>query len=576
MSLLAGPGNLAETPLAAILLEALNLRASGVLEVGHGGGTSRLWFRDGRPVGAQVFAGFRPLGAMLLQAGIIDVDVLSRSLVRMAETRRPQGEILVEMGAVSAEVVGRTLAEQQAGYFALVAALDEAPFVFDASAAVPDWTRGANVSAVRTIVDALERPQATALVLGALGPAAAGVRLSRGYWDVAATIPWTDAERALVARLERPVATGDLFYATGVAPERARAILAGLLLLGLAAPAALERDHRDDPTGPLAIGLEDVVSGSWPLDGATPAAAHAPRPAAEPSTSPPPAGAAAAAIGRRSDPAEARARRQRLLQQAMRNMGVGPFAARDRAAPPSPSRAPSRPAPPPAAPPSAEARLRESLLAIAPRAQEKDFFVRLGLAETAGRDDVKKAFLGIARQFHPDRFASPELSDLQETVRDFFASVNEAYEVLSDDRKRAEYLARRRGGASPRPEEALARVEFQKGEACLRTRDFARARGFLESAVRVDPRPEYRATLAWAFVSDPACKDRMRARALAAEAAKDASCDRALLVAGIIARDDGDDVAAERHFRAALDANPRNAEAARELRHLEARRSQRR
>ena len=87
MSVLTEPGDLAETPLAAILLEALNLRASGVLEVAHGGGTSRLWFRDGRPVGAQVFTGFKPLGMMLLQAGLIDIDALSRSLAGMAETQ---------------------------------------------------------------------------------------------------------------------------------------------------------------------------------------------------------------------------------------------------------------------------------------------------------------------------------------------------------------------------------------------------------------------------------------------------------------------------------------------------------
>jgi hypothetical protein len=45
MSFLHEPGDLASTPLAAILLEALNLRATGVLAVAHGGGTSRLWIR---------------------------------------------------------------------------------------------------------------------------------------------------------------------------------------------------------------------------------------------------------------------------------------------------------------------------------------------------------------------------------------------------------------------------------------------------------------------------------------------------------------------------------------------------
>ena len=85
MSFLHEPGDLAQTPLAAVLLEALNHHADGVLAVEHGGGTSRLWFRDGRPVGAQVFTGFRPLGHMLLQAGKIDVDALSRSLAETSQ-----------------------------------------------------------------------------------------------------------------------------------------------------------------------------------------------------------------------------------------------------------------------------------------------------------------------------------------------------------------------------------------------------------------------------------------------------------------------------------------------------------
>jgi curved DNA-binding protein CbpA len=219
-------------------------------------------------------------------------------------------------------------------------------------------------------------------------------------------------------------------------------------------------------------------------------------------------------------------------------------------------------------------KLREALLAIAPRAKERDLFARLGIAESAGREDAKKAFLALAKQFHPDRFASPSLADLQDRVRDFFAAVNEAYEVLSDDRKRLEYLKKRQGGDATRAESA--KVDFQKGEACLRTRDFARARGFLESAVRADPRPAYQAALAWAYVSDPASKERERPRALVAEATKDPSCDRAFYVAGIIARDEGDPGLAERHFRAAVQANPRNADAVRELRLVESRRADKR
>ena len=553
MSLLDGPGDLARTPLAAVLLEALNLRASGVLEVAHGGGTSRLWFRDGRPVGAQVFAGFRPLGLMLLQAGRIDVDTLSKSLVRMAESGRPQGEILLEMRAVSAEDVARALAEQQAGYIGLLAALDAGAFAFDGVAAVPEWTRGSRLSPLRTIVDALARPQAGALVAAALEPAAlAGVRLSRGARPAAEAVDWAQAERALVLGLETPATLEAAVAVPGVAPGRARALVAALLLLGLAVPA------EAGGTGSIALALEPE--------------ALAPAVAA-----PPPAAPAAAPAARRSDPAEARARRQRLLQQAIRNMGVGPFAGRDGerdAAPAAPApRAPPS-SPPPAGPTPGgtthESSLREALLAAIPRVRERDLFVRLGVPETAGREEVKKAFLALARQFHPDRFASPALADLAVPVRDFFAAVNEAYEVLSDDRKRTEYLANRRGQAAAHAE--AARVDFLKGEACLRTRDFQRARAFLEAAVRAEPRPEYVASLALACFSDPQRKDKERARRLLAEATKERGCDRAFFVAGLLACDDGDDAAAERHFRAALEANPRNADAQRELRRVEGRR----
>jgi tetratricopeptide (TPR) repeat protein len=229
-----------------------------------------------------------------------------------------------------------------------------------------------------------------------------------------------------------------------------------------------------------------------------------------------------------------------------------------------------------AAPGSAEAALRQALLEVAPRARERSLFTRLGLPEGAGKEEVKRAFLQIARQFHPDRFAAPALVDLKRAVSDFFTAVNEAYEVLSDDRKRAAYLAAAKGG-SPDPQRAeAARVDFQKGEACIRTRDFARARGFLESAIRADGRAEYQAALAWTYVTDPAGKDLAKARALVAEAAKDTQCDRAQYVAGVVARDQGDEVGAERYFRAAVAANPRHADALRELKLVLGRRAQHR
>src|SRR5512136_2655047 len=201
MSVLREPGDLSRTPLAAILLEAWNLRATGELTVQQPGGDSRLWFRDGLPVGAQTFAGFHPLGQILLQRGLIDIETLGRSLAEVAGTRRRQGEVLVEMGAVSQEVVDRALEDQQAGYLSLIANLSEGAYAFDASVPVPGWASRVLVAPLRAVVDALATEQGASLRAAALALATGPIALGPGYAELGFVFSWTAGEEALLRRL---------------------------------------------------------------------------------------------------------------------------------------------------------------------------------------------------------------------------------------------------------------------------------------------------------------------------------------------------------------------------------------
>lgn len=570
MSILRESGDLAHTPLAALLLAALNEKASGVLTVEHPRGTSRLYLRTGMPVGAQTFMDFKPLGQHLLQRGLIDIVALNESLARMARTGQAQGRILVEMGAIDWPALERALAEQQAGYVALIAGLDAGVYRFDGGASVPEWTRDVRISPLKVIVDALQQPQAVHLVGGALGQAAGTIALTPVYRQVADRFGWTEAEGALVRRLEVPAAP-EVFLGDpdGVPPPRARAMLAALLLLGLAEASAVPVGATRETPVDLAADLAGV--GTTPPPGELAASADGPR--TEPAAS-----AALSPGRRRSDPDEARRRRQRLLARAMQNMGMGPLAQ-----PPAPGSA--EPAPVPGetgdrpAPTEEEALLRRALEEFYPRATASDFFLRLGVAHDASPTSVKQAYLALARQFHPDRFLQPALSDLAPRVKELFSCLNEAYGALSDGRKRAEHLASLRsaaaggGPAASREAAEMARLDFQKGEACARTRDFARARAFLEAAVRGDPtRAEYKAALAAAWLDDPATGNLALAKQLAAAAMKDPRCDRAFVVAARLARAEKDEAAAERLFRAACKANPGNPEAVREARLFDERR----
>lgn len=64
---------------------------------------------------------------------------------------------------------------------------------------------------------------------------------------------------------------------------------------------------------------------------------------------------------------------------------------------------------------------------------KEDYYAVLGVARDTNKDDLKKAYRKLAMQYHPDR--NPGDHDAERR----FKEVNEAYEVLRDDQKRAAY-----------------------------------------------------------------------------------------------------------------------------------------
>lgn len=60
----------------------------------------------------------------------------------------------------------------------------------------------------------------------------------------------------------------------------------------------------------------------------------------------------------------------------------------------------------------------------------KDYYNVLGVPRTASQDEIKKAFRKLAHEHHPDKKTGNEVK---------FKEVNEAYQVLSDPKKRSNY-----------------------------------------------------------------------------------------------------------------------------------------
>jgi molecular chaperone DnaJ len=69
----------------------------------------------------------------------------------------------------------------------------------------------------------------------------------------------------------------------------------------------------------------------------------------------------------------------------------------------------------------------------------RDYYQILGVPRTATQEDIKRAFRQLAREYHPDVNQDPRADER-------FKEINEAYQVLSDPARRAQYD---RGGRVP-------------------------------------------------------------------------------------------------------------------------------
>ncbi|MCZ2127522.1 MAG: DnaJ domain-containing protein [Anaerolineales bacterium] len=81
----------------------------------------------------------------------------------------------------------------------------------------------------------------------------------------------------------------------------------------------------------------------------------------------------------------------------------------------------------------------------------KDYYKILGVERKANADEIRKAYRKLAMKYHPDKNAGDKKAE------DKFKDINEAYQVLSDEKKRAHYdqvgsaysdFSSRGGGAS--------------------------------------------------------------------------------------------------------------------------------
>ncbi len=225
-----------------------------------------------------------------------------------------------------------------------------------------------------------------------------------------------------------------------------------------------------------------------------------------------------------------------------------------------------------------EARARATIFGERARAQGLNQYELFGVSPKAPVEEVRRAYLELARRYHSDSYAGLDLGSAAPALAQLFQRVNEAMETLGDPHRRAEYDIYLERSAAGLPTDVVAILEaerlFQRGQALLRGNRPAEALELFQEAVRLNgAEAEFHAYVGYALfrVQGPAAASEARTHlAHALELSERVAS--AYLLGGLVSRDLGELADAQVQLEKALQIEPKNEEATRELRHLRQRR----
>jgi tetratricopeptide (TPR) repeat protein len=199
-----------------------------------------------------------------------------------------------------------------------------------------------------------------------------------------------------------------------------------------------------------------------------------------------------------------------------------------------------------------------------------DYFAVLGVARGASPEEVKKAFIEAAKSWHPDR-VPPGLEEVRPLFGKVFARLELARATVSDPQRKARYIDElaRNAAVAGDTAAAEAKLEFQKAEALLKKNDGAQAEVHLRRAVQLAPQnADYQVLLVWMQAKPDATIGRLRELVTDLDRLLDRvpQSERAYFYRAQLKKRLDLTKESIADFSRAMELNPANVEAAREVR----------
>lgn len=570
-------GDLAQRSFAEVLAEIYRWRAGGALLLRRDKVKKIVFFRQGVPLSIKTNLPREFLGQVMVSEKMIGEAELQESLKRMQVSKRQQGTVLIEMGCISPHNLQYALTLQLQYKLLDVFRWESGEYVFNPQAEVPAEAITLGMTCAQVIAEGVRRSYDEARLarwLGDVDPLY--VHPSEHPLDALQDAGLGDEEKQLLM-----LADGHKTVATLRAMELLPPLETDRFIYAMkcAQMIELKKTPADGKPKPSIVKLAESMPKPPPLP-PMPTGPMGPPPlpvAPKPKHSPPASKAPDLPLPWRDAQTPDRMHGEKPPPpvnetKTGKKPAVKLTAKSASGLLPELSSALSR-----EKLSSDESVVREQLAQRAAQLRQLDYFGVLGLKPQAGREDIKRSYFSLAKEYHPDKHFSAASAEVRQLAQEIYELISRAHDTLADPVERERYLKELASGVKREAGDEVGKIlaaegKFQKGEELMRQRDYAQAHKLFGEAIALYPdEGEFHAWLGWSrFQVDPRNEGGVAAAVSEIERAIELNpkVDKSYLFLGYIHKAVGRPDKAERQFEKAIQVNPDCTEALRELRLL--------